>query len=264
MLVAARRHLKTAAMVAARSLHDRAWAIAVDFGLRLLRVVFLLSLWRMVLPETGQTAGMTRAAVLTYTLVSEAFAGLLASRTGLDGALWRGDIANRFLRPAGIYGQFLAEMFGGSVPGLVLFSLPLYCLAPLLGVDPLPAGAAAAALFACSLILAAGIGAALDFIFAGLMVLLEQNVYALMRIRSAVSALLSGAVIPLALMPWGIGAVLDYLPFASLASAPLRLYTGTGDAAFLIGLQAFWLAALWPLAHLTWTANRERLVSHGG
>ena len=264
MILAARKHLKTAAMVAVRSLDDRGWAIAVDFGMRLLRVVFLLSLWRMLLPETGEVSGMTRAAVLTYTLVAEALSGLLASRSGLDAALWRGDIANRFLRPAGIYGQFMAEMFGGSVSGLLLFALPLYCIAPLLGVDPLPAGASAAALFVGSLVLAVCIGAALDFIFAGLMVLLEQNVYAVMQIRSALTALLSGAVIPLALMPWGIGEVLGYLPFASLASAPLRIYTGTGDPALLIGLQAFWLAVLWPLAHLTWTVNRERLVSHGG
>ena len=137
----------------------------------------------------------------------------------------------------------------------MLFALPLYCIAPLLGVDPLPTSAAAAALFVGSLILAACIGAALDFIFAGLMVLLEQNVYALMQIRSAVSVLLSGAVIPLALMPWGIGDLLGYLPFASLASAPLRIYTGTGDPALLLGLQLFWLAVLWPLAHLTWTVN---------
>ena len=46
----------------------------------------------------------------------------------------------------------------------------------------------------------------------------------------------------LALMPWGIGDVLGYLPFASMASAPLRIYTGTGDPALLLGLQAFWLA----------------------
>ena len=133
MFATARKHLKTAAMVAVRSLDDRGWAIAVDFGMRLLRVVFLLSLWRMLLPETGEVSGMTRAAVLTYTLVAEAFSGLLASRSGLDAALWRGDIANRFLRPAGIYGQFMAEMFGGSLNGLLLFALPLYCIAPAAG-----------------------------------------------------------------------------------------------------------------------------------
>ena len=56
-------------------LNDRGRVLAGDFGLRLLRVALLLSLWRTVLPETGTTSGMTRAAVLTYTLISEVFAG---------------------------------------------------------------------------------------------------------------------------------------------------------------------------------------------
>ena len=258
------KHLKTVVMVATRSLDDKGWVIVGGYGLRLLRVVFLLSLWRVLLPETGEVSGMTRDAVLTYTLIAEVFAGQISVRTGLDNALWRGDIANRFLRPVGIYGQFIAEMFGAGLPNLVMFSLPLFCMAPLLGVDPLPEGGVACGLFLCSLILGIAIGAAFDFIFASLMVFLEQNVYALMQIRDAISVLLSGAIIPLALMPWGIGNVLVYLPFASLASAPLRIYTGTGDPAFLIGLQAVWAIVLWPVAHRLWNANRERLVSHGG
>ena len=261
---AARKHLKTTTTTAIRSLDDRGWVLAGHFGLKLLRVVFLLSLWRTVLPETGETSGMTRAAVLTYTLISEVFSGQLSLNTSLDDALWRGDIANRFLRPAGVYGQFMAEMLGAGLPDLLLFSLPLLCLAPLLGVNPLPVSAAAALLFVCSLTLAFLIGAALAFIFASVMVLLEQSVYALMQIRNAVSVLLSGAVIPLALMPWGIGDVLGYLPFAALASAPLRIYTGTGDPLFLLALQAVWAALLWPVAHLLWNGNRERLASHGG
>ncbi len=143
MFATTHKHLKTIVMVATRSLDDKGWVIVGGFGLRLLRVVFLLSLWRTLLPESGEVSGMT-------------------------------------------------------------------------------------------------------------------------QIRDAVSVLLSGAIIPLALMPWGIGDVLVYLPFASLASAPLRIYTGTGDPFFLIGLQAFWVVILWPVAHLLWNANRERLVSHGG
>ena len=130
------------------------------------------------------------------------------------------------------------------------------------GAD-LPAGVGAALLFACSLVLAQSVAAALDFIFASIMVLLEHSVYAMMKLRAAISALLSGAVIP-ALMPWGIGEVLGYLPFAALASAPLRIYTVTGDALLLLALQAAWAAVLWPLAHLMWSGNRERLVTHGG
>ena len=232
MFITAHKHFKTIIMVATRSLDDKGWVLVGGSALRLLRVVFLLSLWRMLLPESGEVSGMTRNAVLTYTLIAEVFAGQISVRTGLDGALWRGDIANRFLRPVGIYGQFIAEMFGSGLPNLILFSVPLFCLAPLLGVDPLPESAFAGVLFLCSLILGIAIGAAFDFIFASFMVLLEQHVYALTQIRDAVSVLLSGAIIPLALMPWGIGDVLTFLPFASLASAPLRIYTGTGDPVF--------------------------------
>ena len=264
MFITTHKHFKTIIMVATRSLDDKGWVLVGGSVLRLLRVVFLLSLWRMLLPESGEVSGMTRNAVLTYTLIAEVFAGQISVRTGLDGALWRGDIANRFLRPVGIYGQFVAEMFGSGLPNLILFSLPLFCLAPLLGVDPLPESASAGVLFLCSLVLGIAIGAAFDFIFASFMVLLEQHVYALTQIRDAVSVLLSGAIIPLALMPWGIGDVLTFLPFASLASAPLRIYTGTGDPFFLMGLQAIWAVVLWPVAHLLWNANRERLVSHGG
>ena len=175
MFATTHKHLKTIVMVATRSLDDKGWVIVGGFGLRLLRVVFLLSLWRTLLPESGEVSGMTRNAVLTYTLIAEVFAGQISVRTGLDGALWRGDIANRFLRPVGIYGQFIAEMLGSGLPNLILFSLPLFCLASFLGVNPLPESAAAGVLFCGSLILGIAIGAAFDFIFASFMVVLEQQ-----------------------------------------------------------------------------------------
>lgn len=78
------------------------------------------------------------------------------------------------------------------------------------------------------------------------------------------SILLSGSLLPLALLPWGIGAVFGWLPFASMASAPLRIYTATGNPLSLLALQAFWSVTLWIAARFAWARNRERLVSHGG
>ncbi|HOG46554.1 MAG TPA: ABC-2 family transporter protein, partial [Anaerolineae bacterium] len=83
-------------------------------------------------------------------------------------------------------------------------------------------------------------------------------------LRSAVTVLLTGAMVPLALLPWGIGDVFSWLPFAAMASAPLRIYTGTGPALALLAMQAAWSLVLWPLAHRLWQANRERLVCYGG
>lgn len=258
------KHWKTMSVVATDSLHDQGFVLIGNYTLRLLRVVFLMSLWHTLLPGEGDVSGMTRDAVLTYTLIAEIFSGFMSVRTGLDSALWRGDIANRLLRPVGIYSQFIAEMLGGRIPDFILFSLPLFFMAPLFGINPLPANPTLGGLFILSLFLGILIGVAFDFIFASLLVFLEQSVYALMQIRDAVSVLLSGAIIPLALLPWGLGDVLTWLPFASVASAPLRIYTNTGDPVFLLSLQIAWAIVLWPIAHALWNFNRERLVSHGG
>jgi ABC-2 type transport system permease protein len=121
---------------------------------------------------------------------------------------------------------------------LVCFSIPLLLLAPLLGVDPRAVDPGAGGLLLVSLGLAVAVGLALEF--------------------------LSGALVPLALLPWGLGEVFAWLPFAATASAPLRIYTGTGDALPLLAMQAGWAVALWPLANWLWRANREKLAFHGG
>src|SRR5262249_31102855 len=140
-----------------------------------------------------------------------------------------------------------------------LFSLPLWLVAPLLGVNPWPASPEAGISFVLSLLLAISVGIALEFIFGALLVYFEHSVYAIDRVRAAISLLASGALIPLQLMPWGIGDALQWLPFAAMASAPLRIYTGTGDALSLMALQLGWALVLWPLSQWLWRIHRERI-----
>ena len=72
--------------------------------------------------------------------------------------------------------------------------LPLLLCAPLLGVDPRPAGVAAGALFVLSLLLAVSVGLALEFIFGALVVALEQGVWVVSQVRVALTTILSGAL----------------------------------------------------------------------
>ncbi len=224
----------------------------------------LLSVWRTILAGKGVVAGMTIESVLTYTLIEEVFAEQLTTRTELWISLRDGSIAVSLLQPFGLVGQFTSRMFGRWFFSFFTFSIPLLLVSPGLGVNPLPSSVEAGAAFLLSLILAISVGVALEFIFGALMVYFEQSVYAVDRVRAAISLLASGALIPLALMPWGLGDVLAWLPFASVASAPLRIYTGTGDPISLMALQLGWSLVLWPLAQWFWRINRERLVSFGG
>lgn len=236
----------------------------IDYLVRMVRVVVLLAIWRTILPTHGAVSGMTLGAVLTYTLIAEVFHEQLACTTEVTSDLWQGTIANRLMMSMTIVEHYAADMVGRWAVGLCLFSLPLMLVAPLLGVNPLPASPGAAARFVLSLPLAISVGLALEFLFAGFIIALEQAPWVIDRIRKAITLVLSGSLLPLALLPWGIGSVFAWLPFASMASAPLQIYTGTGNAALLLLVQAGWSIVLWPLTLWLWRANREKLVGYGG
>lgn len=238
--------------------------VVFGYVLQLLRVLLLLALWRSLFADRGEVGGLALAEVLSYTVLSTAFAAQLDARTNLDGAIWSGYVVHRLLRPVPLFGDFLAEMGGRWLFGLATFTAPLLFLAPLLGVAVTPASPAAGGLFLVSLLLAIAVGAALDFLFGSLIVWLDQSLWAVQYARAGLVVVLSGALVPLPLLPWGIGTVLGWLPFASMASAPLLIFVGHGDALPLLAGQAFWALLLWWAATLVWSRSLPRMVSYGG
>ncbi len=256
----------TAALGALAPLGD-GWYFVLDYVLAFLRVAVLLAMWRAVLAGREGAGGMSTQDVLTYTLAVAVFGHQLAARTRLEILLWNGTIVSRLLRPVNLVAQIGAEMAGSWLLGFCAFSVPLLLTAPLLGVNPLPASAAAGALFVLSLTFGIAVAVALDFIVASMMARYGWNTWDVDRMRSALVALLSGAVIPLALLPWRLGEVLVWLPFAAMAWAPLRIYTGAQDSAEtlrLLGAQAAWAVALSLVARRLWAVNRQKVVVYGG
>ena len=88
--------------------------------------------------------------------------------------------------------------------------------------------------------------------------------YAMMKIRHRHQRAALQGRHPTRAVPWSIGDVLGYLPFAAMASAPCTSTPALTTPLLLLALQAVWAALLWPLAHLLWSRSREPLVTHGG
>jgi ABC-2 type transport system permease protein len=258
-----RAHLATARIAAFGPLSDGLWAFA-SVALRFVRVLILLAIWRTLIPPGADVSGYRLGAVLTYSLIAEVFSAQLDVRTPVGAALYNGAIATRFTWPMPLATQYAAEMAGDWLLPLLLVSAPLLLLAPLLGVDPRPASAADLALFPVSLGLAIVIGIAIDMACAVLVALIDLGPWVLNAARAVVQAICSGAWVPLALLPLHLGAVFDWLPFASAASAPLRIYTGTGDPLPLLALQVAWAIVLAAAARAVWRASRERVALYGG
>ena len=207
---------------------------------------------------------MTLSAVLTYTLLAEVFGGLLLFRTRFGEELWNSAIVMRFLRPLPIFPQYITEALAEWTSSFVPFGIPLLLLAPLFAIHVLPAHPLTLLCFLLSLALSVSVGAAMDLCFGSLLIVFGQGDYAMNNLRNAITLLCSGVVLPLGLMPWHLGNILSWLPFASMASAPLRIFTGTGGALPLLLLQTGWMIVLWPLALWVWRVQRGRLVTYGG
>jgi ABC-2 type transport system permease protein len=155
-------------------------------------------------------------------------------------------------------------MVGGWALRWATFSIPVLALTPLLDVSIAPATVVRGVVFLVSLLLSIAVATAVDFLFALLVIRAPENLWSFRMARDSVVPLVSGSVIPLALLPWSLGDALAWSPFASMVSAPLRIYTGDGPIARLLLLQAGWAVVLWVGTRAAWRKAAPRMVSFGG
>ena len=220
----------------------------------------LLMIWRSLFLQGADLDGMTLNQFYAYTILSTALAPMLNVRTPASGWLHDGTILGMYQRPAGIFMQLAAHTIGGWGMRLLCLSVPVMLIALLCGVDLRPASP----WFLVSLPRAVLQGFAVDYLFACLLIRLRNLEWCVHCLREALSALLTGTIIPFAALPWGIGGFLQLSPFGTLAGAPLAICTGLGDPLALLPAQIIWNIVLWPLAMYCFAASRERMVSYGG
>ncbi len=236
----------------------------VRYVIRLVRLLVLLTIWRGTLDGDSPADHAELSRVLTYTLIAGAFAMQLDAMTDIGDAIRDGRIATWFVAPVRVFGLAVANTIGRWFPSLLGYTLPVLLLAPLAGVDPRPASLGSGLAFIPSLGLAIAIGFALDLLLVSLMARTGWSLWDMRRLRVAFGTVLSGAIVPLAYMPWGLADWLPWFPLASMASAPLRIWTGDGDPVHLVAGQVAWATVGWVAALAAWGTQRERLVGYGG
>jgi ABC-type uncharacterized transport system permease subunit len=234
--------------------------LAGQYLIRAASLLAMLAVWRALFAQGLTQDGLSLSQMLTYTVLGGALGPMLNVRTPASSWLHDGTMLSLYLRPAGIFGQLAAHTVGGWLAPLLCFGAPVALAAALLGVRLTPASN----WWIPSLALCVLQGFAVDFLFAALLMRLKNLEWVVHSLREALNALLTGALIPFAALPWGLGKALAMTPLGTLAGAPLSLFAGLEDPARILAAQLFWTAALWPLAYLAFTRSRERLVSYGG
>ncbi len=246
-------------MSAKKDLNSGVIYLVPNYILKIVYLVPLVLLWKILI-TSGAKTDLALPQLLTYTYVSTLLGGLLVIQSPLGSWLYEGLVISLYQRPLSIYGHVIAQTLGANIVTLVLFSLPMALVSPLIGISIAPYSW----WFLPSLLLCISLGFALDFIFAGLIIRMINATWIVHSIRSAIILLFSGAVIPFAALPWGLGNILIYQPFASLAGAPLSIYAGISEPMAIIPAQIIWNVLLWTTAIVVFKKSQERLVSHGG
>ena len=250
----------TIKMSAAGRLNGGIPALFAGYLLKIIYLLPMVFLWRSLAQGGADLGGFTLDRLLTYTCVSTILRSQLNVQSGAVTWHYEGLILDLYRRPQTIFGQLVTATLGRWLPELLFFSLPLTLVLPLFGVNIIPASAW---FFPC-LVLSVSLGFAVDFIFSCFIIRMQNAIWLAYTLRNAVTLLLSGAVVPFDLLPWGMGGVLRFLPFGSLAAAPLSLFVGMSGAYGTMLLQIFWNVVLWPLAFLVFAKSREKMVSYGG
>lgn len=259
-----KKYLITAQLSATKAFDGGILYILSGYILRLAQLAIMLLLWRSLAGQGAELGGMTLQQLLVYTMLSSVFREQLNIVTPVINSFWEGSLISRYMRPAPVLRQLMAETVGSWLPGLLLYTLPMLAISFLLGMGLSASLADNGLAFLISLSLSISLGFAMDFLFAAMVIYLKNANYTAYVIRQAVINLFTGAVIPFALMPWGMGRVLELLPFGSVASAPLLVMVGADNVFRLIALQLVWNLILWPLALYAYNSSQERMVSYGG
>ncbi len=262
-----RRYAGIARMALQQALAYRGTAIFTVLIL-FLWIGILFSFWSSAYAGRDEIAGYTHRDMRTYILLAYAINALVGWRIarGMMGRIRTGEIVIDMIRPLNYRTTQLAHAAGGSVvEGAISFGIAIGLGLVFFDIRP-PDGALSAALFAVSVLLGFVTKVLVIFLISLLTFWTLQGV-GLMWAQQSVIAILSGTLVPLALLPGWIRVVAEVLPLRGIVATPVSIYLGTTGGWELAGLlaqQVAWLALLWWVTDKAWIRAFRAVEIQGG
>ena len=210
--------------------------------------------------------------IIIFIWLQQAFYTLLAVRLNDDeiaNLIKSGDVAYEIVRPYNLYFWWYIKMIAKRVSAGVLRFLPVLVLAFLLpepyGLS-LPTSIPNFILFLVSLCLGIFLVTSINMLVYTIG-FYTYNQAGISQIINSVIELLSGALIPVVLLPKFLQDATYYLPFRLMTDLPYRLYSnniGISEGILSIGLQMFWILILIMLGNLIVKKALKKVFVQGG
>lgn len=244
-----------------------AWA---GVGTQLFFGAALVAMRQAFYHSSHTTPPLPEAQMVTYSWLVQAFFALSPFTSNPDPevrAMMRdGTVAYELARPLDLYTLWFTRNAANRLAPALLRSAPILVLGmAFLGMQPPPSLAALAAFLLALTGAVALIAAWCTLITISLLWTLSGDGIA--RLTPGLVAVLSGQILPLALMPDRLKPLLAFLPFTGMVDAPFGLWVGQHQphAVGLILLhQLAWTAVFVLAGRALLTRGLKRLVVQGG
>ncbi|MBV9330291.1 MAG: ABC transporter permease [Alphaproteobacteria bacterium] len=218
---------------------------------------------------------LTLSQAITYVWMGQAFLAILPWFADAEIAQMAetGNVGYERLRPIDTYAYWFARALAWKTAPALLRAVPMFLVTaialPLAGLSGwswrAPAGPVEGAMFAASMMLTILLSAAIT-------TLINTTVTALRTGRVAglftgLVTVLSGMVVPLALLPGWMQRFMFWQPFAGLVDIPYRIYFGNlagADARYGLIAQALWIVVFVILGRALMARVMARIDMQGG
>ncbi len=235
------------------------------FGL--MRVMVMTAFYASA--NRGQPISMEQA--ISYIWLGQMLIGILPWRLedGVSESVLTGQVAYELTRPVDIYTMWFMRTLAFRTAPTLMRAVPMYFIYRFLMPDAYALMKPSAAAFGAWLLALVG-AVLLSVSITSLVhsyVLLMQRSDGVVRMTNALAELLTGMIIPLALMPAFLEKFLRFQPFAGVIDLPVQIYCGIlqpSAVGWVLALQVGWSVLLILAGKAVTNKGLKNIVLAGG
>lgn len=241
--------------------------MCTNWAFGMMRVMVMIAFYA----SANRAQPMSLEQAITYTWLGQMLIGILPWNVDKDvsNSVITGQVAYELTRPIDIYAMWYMRTLAYRLAPTLMRGVPMAFICTLLLPQQyrmqLPEGAALAA-WAASMIGAIILSVAITSLMHAY-VLIIQKVDGFTRLINALAELLSGMIIPLALLPDAMTGFLRFQPFAGVIDLPAQLFCGTlppSSVWAVIATQFIWSAIFIFAGRAVTNYGLKKVVLAGG
>lgn len=222
--------------------------------------------------SNGEPTNFTLIQMSSYIWLQQSFYVMFRFFDGdrdLSKKIINGDVSYQMLKPISLYNQWFISYYTSSIAKASLRAIPMFLIFLLLPFDiglSLPVSLNAFLMFLLTFFLGTILVVAVN-LFSYILVSIFHSRGAVFGIVNIIASLLSGALVPLALLPDSFIRIISYFPFRYIFDIPYRLYVGNisvnGSYIYVL-IQIFWIILAITLGKLWLNKRSKKLIIQGG